>query len=241
MIKIKFVFSIFFVLLFLFLIKQSFGQIKIIHNSIQDTIEISATEINRIDYKFQIAINYHLLFLNHNFSYKDKQNNFIWISIEVPFPKRDDSIFNLQYSNFDFSKFRNFDFDPSYRVIIGVVNKKSHLNFGYSVYKKVYYLKYDDWNVIFVTNLPIEFSNIGLNKTLQLSIPKVDNQKNILSDVSIYEISNYNVIQIVYNLVHGFGSDYNAISNPYLSPYCLSKKFLSKAKIRRIKSKLNYP
>jgi len=230
-----------FLLIFFVLIKSVHGQIEITHNLIgdDDTLKIKATEITKVDYKIKIAINYHLLFLNHHFSNKIKKNSLIWVTIDMPCVRYKDSLNNLHHFSCDFSKFKNSDFDPVYSFGIRVVDRKSRWNYGYLNYKKVYYYKYDGWDVFFITELPIEFENDKNIKTVQLPIPKNDKSKEY--EMSVYEISNYNVIQIVKNLIHGVGNDYNEAGTPYLSQTCLNLIFLNKKKVRKIKSLIDYP
>lgn len=233
------VFSVVSVLVMLIFIKPLYGQVEIAHNSIEDTLIINAIELTRIDYKIQIAINYHILFINHKFASCNKDKQLIWIVIDVPFPKRDESIYNLQYSNFDFSKFKESDFDPPYRIGIRLMHRKSQSNFGYLNFKRVYYYNYCGWDVFFVTELPIEFENFGKVMTFQLPITRVHKEREFSYEGSLYEISNYFVTQIAYNYIHGYGQDYNTDGIPYLEPYSLTKKKLRKVNIRRIKSRLD--
>ena len=213
-----------------------YGQI----NSKGDTLIIKAIEVDSIDYKMQIAINYHLLLCNHKFYDWNKSKYIVWVSIDIPFHNKRDSIYMHEYSKYDFSKFKSNEFDPSYRIGVQITNKTSELNCSRSSYKYVYYYNYNGWDIIFVTNLPIEMNTSNEVKNFQISISKKVKLKSFEYKMSFFEISNYFVLHIVRNLIHGYGCEYNRYGEPYLSSEYLTYKNLSKSQIRRIRKKLDY-
>jgi len=187
------------IVFFVISINNSFGQTNIIFSNEVDTLIINAYEINKLDTVFKIAIDKHKKDLRKKFFFPKKNKNFIYVVIDVPYQKFNDSIDKLIESKYDFSKFKNSDFSEySYLLGVNFTNKKSKSNYGYIDLNRYFYYKYNGWDVILVSRLPIEFENNGFEKKFILPISKKAITKKYEVLWSIYEVTEYEVIQRIY-------------------------------------------
>ncbi|MDD2412556.1 MAG: hypothetical protein PHR79_06545 [Bacteroidales bacterium] len=191
---------------------------------IVDTLSIKAIEISKIDYKIKIAIDNHLRLLKQKNVFLKQKNNLIWIIIEIPFPKIDDSIDSILYANYNYSKFKNFDFEPSFLFGINLTNKNSRANYSKLDYTKYYYYDYNGWDVLFITNLPIEFETYKKEKTFSFQISPTKETKKYENEMSVYEIDNFTVYK-------------KTIKRIYYSAY--GKEYLNEKINKRISRKYN--
>ena len=199
-----------------------FGNEK--NRDIVDTLTIKAFEISKIDFKIKIAIDDHLKFLKQKFVFLSKENNVVWVIIEVPFPKINVSIDSALYANYNYSKFKNFDFEPSFLFGINLTNKNSRANYSKLDYTKYYYYDYNGWDVLFITNLPIEFETYKKEKTFSFQISPTKKKKKYENEMSVYEIDNFTVYK-------------KTIKRIYYSAY--GKEYLNEKINKRISRKYN--
>lgn len=189
----KYIYVYFFFLAFLTNGNWLFGIEK--KREIIDTLTIKAIEVNKIDYRIKIALDDHLRFLKQKIVFLNKKNNLIWVIIEIPFPKINVNIDSALYANYNYSKFKKFDFEPSFLFGINLTTKNSRANYSKLDYSKYYYYDYNGWDVLFITNLPIEFETYKKEKTFSLLISKNKKTKKYENEMSVYEIDNYTVLK----------------------------------------------
>ena len=152
-----------------------------------DSVTINAIELKDIDFKIKIAFQYYLKYLNRDFNKNEKNNYVVFVIIAVPTNLIEDSV----YEKYDFSRFENLDFEEWYSFLFEIVKKSSKNIYGYSNFKKYFIYNFQDWEIIFATNLPINFKDtLGL-KTIQFQIQdknKEGSYMKISSCVLIYQI-----------------------------------------------------
>jgi hypothetical protein len=210
-----------------------------VNNQICDSITINAVEIHSIDVRFQIALEYHIEYLNSHFSSRNKKKYIIWSKIDINNSYINDSTKKYLLSQYEFARFGKSDFDQYYFVTFEIIRKTNRKNFRYSGYNKYFYCNFDGWDLIFTTDLPITFQDsIGI-KTIHLSILEDKITKGINGVSTGYTITNNFIIQKTGNVIFESGTDFDSYEVPYLYSNCSTRKVLSTKKIKKIKSKLN--
>ncbi len=148
--------------------KQVFGQqfdIKYDQIKYTDTIKLSVNELETIDYPFELIIKNHLKIIKRKKWFLQKRNHILKINIS------DFSVMHKEVEDRKYSKFvlNNYGVMSGYDISCVMINEKT---LGKSlkrwfIEEKLFYYKYEDLDVIFTTDLDINFSSIIGIKTLE--------------------------------------------------------------------------
>jgi len=155
-----------------------------------DSVPINAITLNDIDFRFKIIIKDYLS-SKLNFTFLNKEKYLIAVLIYNLHVNCDsDEIINS--GNF-LANFINNEFDPSYRILIYTI-KKSDPNINtIGGYSKYFLYNYKSYDILFITNLNIDFSNKGDTINLRYNFKMTKNKEPWTPEHFIYELSTYEI------------------------------------------------
>ena len=167
-------------LVVLFVLEMSFTNIS----AQSYDFEFSAIEIFKLDTSFARMIKYHINSMRKR-GVKNSKNKMIFITIEPALKITDglpksflDSVYAINdftLKSGDFYKEQKYFYPKSYIADIQTDYISSFIFFPMNKYKSVFYCKYQDWNIVIVSELLLKMMNEGERKNIKiLSNIKVD-------------------------------------------------------------------
>lgn len=169
-----------------------FSQVKHESRNI-DSVTINAIILNDIDYRFKILIKDHLSSkLNFTFLSKGKYLIAVFIyNLHV----NCDSNKIIDSGNF-LTNFINNDFDPSYRILIYTIKKSEPNINAIDGYSKYFLYNYKSYDILFITNLNIDFNNKMDTIELRYEFKTNNRKEPWASEHIVYELSTYEIRKI---------------------------------------------
>jgi hypothetical protein len=170
-----------------------------------DTILIKAIEISYLDAKIMMILDNHIKEMPKNHIYSKKKYYCIvnvfnvlvnyYTNIYEKYLPNIDNIIDSINGNYEY--FKNYDFWSDYKISVLTTNRKSHSINKYKTYSNLYYYKYKGFDVLFASELNIEFPNNEKQKNLIFIQETNYSDKNISENdfFTFYELDNYFVIQ----------------------------------------------
>ena len=194
---------------------DDFYNIKFNIETVFDTIILNAIEIDSLNIKFKIMLDNHIKTMkifNKNKHYIVAR---LWILNVNCIDKNEvDSICNLFVKN-------NFGDYIGYKVQMSTYRNNSVYTYSIKSWEKTFYYKYKNWDVVFVTNLNINFPNSGKIKELKFDLEYKDYVKNANGEYQIWETDDKKVRKI--KNYESDGNSYQLFNHGVDKPRCKSK------------------
>lgn len=177
-----------------------------------DTIVIKAIEVNNLDVRFDMILDNHIKLMHKKLIFNKKKyycvfyidNDFsvFYKNIFKNYIQNIDSVIDSVYDNYN--SFKEYDFDYDYCVGIRTLHRQSRGMNTIKTYKNKFFYKYKGWDILFISNINIDFPNSGKIKELEFIIKNYFTDAEDLSGIyganfkecsSSYLLNNYSVTQ----------------------------------------------
>jgi hypothetical protein len=154
---------------------------------VYDTVNIKAIEIDSLNIRFKTMLDNHIKTMK-----KFNKNRYciivrLWIlNVNCIDKNEADSVCNLFIKN-------NFGNYIGYNIKINTLCNNNNMIYSITDYKKTYYYNYKGWDVVFLTNLNIDFPNSGRIKEVKYNLKYKDYVKRKNGKYHIWEINDAKV------------------------------------------------
>lgn len=158
--------------------KLSFARYDIV--TVFDTVILNTIELNKIDKKIKIAINYHIKTARNKIIFPNKKRNVILVKL-----------YDINYDYYSFlnkddiklkhQQFKENNFGDGYNLYISFLNRNNLSIYGLKDKKNIYHYKYNNWDVFFITyidDLEFPFTDSPQKYEFQLEYKDIEINKN---------------------------------------------------------------
>lgn len=153
-------------------------------------------ELEKVNYRIEIIIDDYVKMLKKDNICLSSKNKIIWVVVDIPLCNYNDTNELNIRKNYNYSNFVESNFDPEFRFGMRLLKKRNALNNAYTNLEKYFYYNHNGWEVVFLTNTPIEFKNNGKEKIISLNIDRSKNNKKFEDIWVNYDVYNTGISKI---------------------------------------------